>query len=70
MSDSWHKLTSMNLDPAGDFLAPFYSNTGRPAINQPQILRSFFLMLDRRLRNARPRINKGFFLLQNKTTPH
>ena len=24
----------------------------------------------RRLRNARPRINTGFFLLQNKTTPH
>ena len=48
MSDSWHKLTSMNLDPVGDFLAPFYSNTGRPAINQPQILRSFVLMLDRK----------------------
>ena len=24
----------------------------------------------RRLRNARPRINTEFFLLQNKTTPH
>ena len=24
----------------------------------------------RRLRNARTRINTGFFLLQNKTTPH
>ena len=46
MSDSWHKLTSMNFDPVGDFLAPFYSDTGRPAINQPQILRSFILMLD------------------------
>ena len=48
ISDSWHKLTSMNLDPVGDFLAPFYSNTGRPAINQTQILRSFVLMLDRK----------------------
>ena len=48
MSDSWNKLTSMNLDPVGDFLAPFYSDTGRPAINQPQILRSFVLMLDRK----------------------
>ena len=48
MSDSWKKLTSMNLDPVGEFLAPFYSNTGRPAINQPQILRSFILMLDRK----------------------
>lgn len=36
---SWDKLTSMNLDPVG--------HTGRPAINQPQILRSFVLMLDR-----------------------
>ena len=47
MSDSLNKLTSMNLDPVGQFLAPYYSNTGRPAINQPQILRSFILMLDR-----------------------
>ncbi len=46
MSDSWDKLFSMNLDPVGHFLAPFYSDTGRPAINQPQILRSFILMLD------------------------
>lgn len=46
MSDSWEKLTSMNLDPVGEFLAPFYSDTGRPTINQPQILRSFILMLD------------------------
>ena len=48
MSDSWNKLTSMNLDPVGDFLAPFYSDTGRPAIHQPQILRSLVLMLDRK----------------------
>ena len=38
----------MNLDPVGDFLAPFYSATGRPALNQPQILRSLVLMLDRK----------------------
>lgn len=48
MSDSWNKLTSMNLDPVGDFLAHFYSDTGRPAIHQPQILRSLVLMLDRK----------------------
>ena len=48
MSDSWNKLTSMNLDPVGEFLFTFYSDTGRPAINQPQILRSFILMLDRK----------------------
>lgn len=27
ISDSWHKLTSMNLDPVGDFLAPFYCDS-------------------------------------------
>ena len=45
MSDSWHKFTSMNLNPVRDFLTPFYSNTGRPALTQPQIMRSFLLML-------------------------
>ena len=30
----------------------------------------FHLKLHRRLRNARTRINTGFSLLQNKTTPH
>ncbi len=49
LSDSWNKLTSMNLDPVGEFLDPFYSHTGRPAINQPQILRSFVLMLDHKV---------------------
>lgn len=39
----------MNLDPVGEFLAPFYSDTGRPAITPPQILRSFILMLDRKV---------------------
>lgn len=45
-SDSLNKLTSLNLDPVGDHLLPYYSNTGRPALNQPQILRSFVLMMD------------------------
>lgn len=45
-SDSLEKLTSMNLDPVGVFLGPCYSYTGRPALNQPQILRSLILMLD------------------------
>ena len=48
MSDFWNKHTSMNLDPVEQFLIPFYSNTGRPDINHPQILRSFILMLDRK----------------------
>ncbi|GMQ60688.1 hypothetical protein AN1V17_50900 [Vallitalea sediminicola] len=46
-SHSLAKLTSLNLDPLADFLAPYYSTTGRPAINQPEIFRSIILMLDR-----------------------
>lgn len=45
-SDSIEKLFSLNLDPVGEFMAPFYSHTGRPALNQPQILRSFILFMD------------------------
>ena len=37
------RLKSLNLDAAGVFLFPLYSFTGRPALNQPQILRSFIL---------------------------
>lgn len=40
------KLSALNLDPLCDFLAPLYSNTGRPALNQPEIFRSLILMLD------------------------
>jgi len=45
-SDSLDKLTSLNLDPIRDHLIPYYSNTGRPALCQPQILKSFLLMVD------------------------
>jgi len=45
-SDSLEKLTSLNLDPVGEHLRPYYSDTGRPALNQPEILRSFVLMMD------------------------
>ena len=44
----WQKLRLLDTDRAMAFLTPFYSSTGRPAINQPQIFRSFvlfFLML-------------------------
>ncbi len=37
------KLRLFDTDAAMRFLAPFYSHTGRPASNQPQILRSFIL---------------------------
>ena len=36
-------LLSLNLDPVGAFLSRFYSNTGRPALHQAQILRSMIL---------------------------
>lgn len=39
----WQKLRLLNTDKAMEFLLPFYSSTGRPATNQPQILRSFIL---------------------------
>lgn len=45
-SDSVEKLTALNLDPLADFLAPYYSPVGRPAINQAEIFRSMILMLD------------------------
>ena len=41
--EPWQKLRLFDTDKAMDFLLPFYSNTGRPAKNQPQILRSFIL---------------------------
>lgn len=43
------KLTALNLDTLHDALAPYYSNTGRPALLQPEIFRSFILMLDQNI---------------------
>ena len=40
------KLCLLNLDPVMALLEPYYKPFGRPAINQPQILRSLILMLD------------------------
>ena len=40
------KLRLLNLDPVMALLEPYYPPLGRPAINQPQILRSLILMLD------------------------
>jgi len=45
-SNSYEKLLALNLDSVGEYMKPLYSNTGRPALNQPQIIRSFVLMLD------------------------
>lgn len=41
----WQKLRLFDTDKAMAFLEPFYPPMGRPAINQPQILRSFVLFL-------------------------
>ena len=43
--NAWQKLRLFDTDKAMEFLLPFYSYTGRPAKNQPQILRSFILFL-------------------------
>ena len=54
----WQKLCLFDTDKAMAFLLPFYSNTGRPAKNQPQILRSFilfFLLYSEGLAQTRPR---------------
>lgn len=39
------KLRILNLDPVMEDLSQFYSHTGRPAINQVQIIRSLILMV-------------------------
>ena len=38
------KLFIFDLDPLKDIIAGRYSNTGRPAVNQPEIMRIFILM--------------------------
>lgn len=43
LSSAREKLRLLDTDAAMRFLEPFYSNTGRPALNQRQILRSFIL---------------------------
>lgn len=45
-SRSIEKLSALDLDPVREFMLPFYSHTGRPALNQPQIIRSFVLLMD------------------------
>jgi hypothetical protein len=38
------KLWYPNLDPVLELLAPYYSQSERPAVNQPQILRALVAM--------------------------
>lgn len=41
--EPWQKIRIFDTDKAMGFLLPFYAHSGRPALNQPQILRSFIL---------------------------
>jgi len=43
---SLDKLLFLDLDPLHSALIPYYSSTGRPATLQPEIFRSFILMMD------------------------
>jgi hypothetical protein len=44
LSKSISKLYILDLDPLGNIVTHLYSSTGRPAINQDAIMRSFILM--------------------------
>jgi len=44
--NSISKLYILNLDPLKPIIAPLYSSTGRPSLNQPEIFRSLVLMND------------------------
>jgi hypothetical protein len=44
--DPISKLYILNLDPLKRLVAPLYSTTGRPSVNQPEIFRSLILMND------------------------
>jgi hypothetical protein len=45
LEPSISKLYCLDLDILGEILKPYYSNTDRPATLQPEIFRSFSLML-------------------------
>ena len=58
------KLFILNLDKLKNIVAPLYSSTGRPALNQPEIFRSFILMneLGFKLDNWVPKLKSNFIL--------
>ena len=58
------KLYILNLDKLKDIIAPLYSSTGRPALFQPEIFRSFILMseLGFNLDNWIPKLKSNFVL--------
>lgn len=58
------KLFILNLDKLKGIISPLYSSTGRPALNQPEIFRSFILMneLGFKLDNWVPKLKNSFIL--------
>ncbi len=46
LKPSLDKLAALDLDSLLPILKPYYSSTGRPAKHQPEIFRSFILMMD------------------------
>jgi len=58
------KLFILNLDKLKHTIAPLYSSTGRPALHQPEIFRSFILMneLGFKLDNWIPKLKNSFVL--------
>ena len=44
LKPAYEKLKLLNLDPMMNILSVRYSEYGRPAVNQPQIFRSFILL--------------------------
>lgn len=56
--NSISKLYCLNLDILCEILKPYYSNTGRPATFQPEIFRSFSLMLFLRETSITKWVNK------------
>ena len=62
-SKEQQKLLALNLDPVRDYIARFYSGTGRPAKNQAQILRSlilFVLLFNKTPARTSPHLMDGF----------
>ena len=58
------KLFILDLDKLKNIISPLYSSTGRPALHQPEIFRSFILMNDLgfKLDNWIPKLQNNFVL--------
>ena len=61
------KLSALDLDPVFEYLKPLYSDIGRPAVNQVQILRSFILFC---LLRSMGRIHCGMTTWVNSILPN